>query len=246
MLPEDALKDLLAQASLDRKEKLLLCLAVDPSRGKAVREIEGLATRAGLRKAKDWNISAILSSAAGLAVRTASGWELTGPGTEFVSKLAGPLLNSPIPKVASSLRTHLVKVQDAHTQRFVEEAIVCFENRQYRAAVVLSWVGAVALLYDNVVKNHLASFNAEATARTQNSKNPWRQAKTADDLARMKESEFLVVLDAISVIGKSVRQQLEKALDLRNGCGHPNSLAIAENTVASHIEILILNVFSQF
>jgi hypothetical protein len=246
LLPKDALKDLLAQTSLERKEKVLLCLAVDPAKARAVREIQELATGAGLRRAKDWNISAILFSAPGLAVRTTSGWELTAAGSEFVAKLAGPLLNSPIPKVASSLRSHLVKVQDPNTQRFVEEAIVCFENRQYRAAVVLSWVGAVALLYNHVVKNHLAAFNAEAIVRTQNAKQAWRPGKTADDLARMKESEFLIILDAISVLGKSVRQQLEKGLDLRNGCGHPNSLSIAENTVASHIEILILNVFSQF
>lgn len=213
---------------------------------RAVREVQELALSAGLRKVKAWNISDILASGEGHAVRTASGWELTASGNQLVAKLAGPLLNSPIPKVASSLRTHLIKVQDPNTQRFVEEAIVCFEAHQYRAAVVLSWVGAVALLYDHVVKNHLAAFNAEASSRTQNSKTPWRPAKTADDLARMKESEFLVILEAISVLGKSVRLQLENGLDLRNGSGHPNSLSIAEHTVASHIEILILNVFSKF
>jgi hypothetical protein len=62
----------------------------------------------------------------------------------------------------------------------------------------------------------------------------------------MKESEFLVVLEKLSVIGKSVKKQLEQCLDLRNGCGHPNSLKIAEHVVASHIEILILNVFARF
>lgn len=62
----------------------------------------------------------------------------------------------------------------------------------------------------------------------------------------MKESEFLSVLEKISVLGKSVRQQLQKGLELRNGCGHPNSLKLAEHTVSSHIEILVLNVFSKF
>lgn len=48
------------------------------------------------------------------------------------------------------------------------------------------------------------------------------------------------------ILGKSVRQQLQKCLDLRNGCGHPNSLKLAEHSVSSHIEILMLNVFSRF
>ncbi len=53
--------------------------------------------------------------------------------------------------------------------------------------------------------------------------------ENADDLARMKEHEFLQVLEAISVIGKSVKNELESALKHRNGVGHPNSLKFAEN-----------------
>ena len=62
----------------------------------------------------------------------------------------------------------------------------------------------------------------------------------------MKESEFLVILEKISLTGKSVKKELEQCLDRRNGCGHPNSLKIADHVVASHIEILILNVFSKY
>jgi hypothetical protein len=246
LLPRESLKDLLTQKELRSTDKLLLCLAVDPETAKAVADIRDLAMSSGLRQVKKWNISAFLGAASELAVRTGQGWELTAKGSEHVARIAGPLMNSPVPKVASSLRSHLVKVGNADTQRFVEESITCFESRQYRAAVVLSWVGAVSLLYDHVVTHHLPAFNAEATARTAASKHPWQAAKNADDLARMKESDFLVVLEKLSVIGKSVKKQLEQCLDLRNGCGHPNSLKIADHVVASHIEILILNVFARF
>lgn len=246
MLPKESLKDLLTQKELSNTDKLLLCLAVEPETAKAVADVRSLAVSSGLRAAKKWNISAFLGAASELAVRTDQGWELTAKGNQHVARIAGPLMNSPVPKVASSLRSHLVKVGNADTQRFVEEAIACFESRQHRAAVVLSWVGAVSLLYDHVVAHHLSAFNVEATARTAASKNPWQSAKNADDLARMKESEFLVILEKLSVIGKSVKKQLEQCLDLRNGCGHPNSLKIAEHVVAAHIEILILNVFARF
>ena len=53
-------------------------------------------------------------------------------------------------------------------------------------------------------------------------------------------------LGAISVLGKSVKTELEGCLKLRNGCGHPNSLRISENRVAAHLEILVLNVFVPF
>lgn len=100
----------------------------------------------------------------------------------------------------------------------------------------------MSVLYDHVVANHLSAFNMEATRRDAK----WRTARTADDLAHMKEHDFLQVLEFISVIGKSVKGELESCLKLRNGCGHPNSLQIAENRVAGHIETLVLNVFSVF
>ena len=159
-----------------------------------------------------------------------------------MAKLAGPLLNSPVPLVASSLRAHMVSIKDSDTQAFVEEAIVCFESGQHRACVVLSWVGAVSVLHNHVVVHKLNDFNAEAVKR-----NPkWKKAKTVDDLGLMKEDSFLDILQAISVIGKNVKQELKKALVLRNGCGHPNSLKVAEHKVSAHLEDLMLNVFAVF
>ena len=246
MLPKESLKDLITQKALGNTDKLLLCLAVEPVAAKAVKDVRSLAVSNGLRAAKNWNISDMLGAVTELAVRTSGGWELTAKGGQYVATIAGPLMNSPMPKVASSLRSHLVKLTGPDTQRFVEEAIACFEARQHRAAIVLSWVGAVSVMYDHVILTHLAAFNAEAVSRTATSKHPWQPAKTADDLARMKESEFLVVLERISVIGKSVKKELEQCLDRRNGCGHPNSLKVAEHVVASHIELLILNVFAKY
>ena len=48
------------------------------------------------------------------------------------------------------------------------------------------------------------------------------------------------------IIGKNQKDELLKALKLRNGCGHPNSLKVGSNMVAGHIELLLLNVFEQF
>jgi hypothetical protein len=62
----------------------------------------------------------------------------------------------------------------------------------------------------------------------------------------MGESDFLDRLVPIGVIGKNVKDELAKALKLRNGCGHPNSLKVGPNMVANHLETLLLNVFEQF
>ena len=98
------------------------------------------------------------------------------------------------------------------------------------------------MLYDHVVSNYLSEFNAAALKQDPK----WKPAKTKDDLARMKEANFLVICESASIIGKSVKQELEGCLTFRNGCGHPNSLRIGENRVSGHIETLVFNVYSVF
>lgn len=103
-------------------------------------------------------------------------------------------------------------------------------------------VGAMDVLHQHVHQNHLAAFNAEA--KRVNSK--WKPAKSQDDIGKMGESDFLDRIEALSIIGKNVKAQLKGCLDLRNGCGHPNSLKVSVNKSAAHIETLLLNVFQKF
>lgn len=242
MIPKSALKDVLANQEISKRDRLLICLAVDHEQPKQVREVVEIAVSSGMRTAKKWNVSDIFSKSNGFAVRTERGWELSSQGKRHVADVAGPFLNTPVPIIASSLRKHLLQIADSETKNFVEEAICCFESGQHRAAVVLSWVGAISLLQHHVVKHSLISFNQEASRRDKR----WKQAKTTDELALIKEDTFLDILQAISVIGKNVKQELKKGLVLRNGCGHPNSLRLAEYKVSAHIEDLILNVFAKF
>ena len=92
------------------------------------------------------------------------------------------------------------------------------------------------------MENKLREFNAEAKSRNVK----WKDALDSDDIGLMTEDNFLDVLQVISVLGKNVKQELKKALTLRNGCGHPNSLKVAEHKVSAHIEDLVLNVFAVF
>jgi hypothetical protein len=146
------------------------------------------------------------------------------------------------PATLSALRQALSRIASQQSRDFIEEAIGCAEAKFYRAAIVLTWVGAIQVLQEHVVAKHLAAFNAEASRRDPK----WRTAKTTDDLSRMKEYDFLQILEAISLIGKSVKAELEGCLKLRNGCGHPSSLQVSENRTAAYIETLVLNVFSVF
>lgn len=221
---------------------MLLILAVDPRSPKDVPTIRSIGCAAGLQKVKKWNVADILAKAANLAINVNTGWELTAAGIKRVqSTLEDSDLNFVVSNTSQSLRAQLGQINDPDSFAFVDEAIQCFEMNQYRAAVVLSWVGAISVLQHRIFTTRLTDFNSEALRRD----HKWKLAKSADDLGRMKEHEFLNVLETLGVLCKPVKQTLQNhCLQLRNSCGHPNALKIAENSVAAHIEKLILNVFS--
>jgi hypothetical protein len=177
-----------------------------------------------------------------MAINTTQGWELTDSGREHLRSIGVSAISSAAANVAHDLRSELAKIKDDNTRRFLEEAIKCFEHGFYRSAVIMSWVGAVHVLHAHVHAKYLAAFNAEA-ARVDVK---WKAAKTTDDLGRMKERDFLDRLGALSIIGPNVKTALINCLNLRNGCGHPNSMKIGPNAVASHLETLLLNVFRVF
>jgi hypothetical protein len=226
---------------LKQLDKLLLLLATfeSPVKLNGLRE---RATEAGLKIGKTWNPSATLSRSKGLAIRVPSGWELTDLGKNYLRNLGVDSVSPAALQVAADLRLHLDNVVNTTTRAFLEEAIKCHEAKLYRSAIVMSWVAAVDVLQREVVAHHLAAFNVEANKY--NSK--WKEAINQDGLTKMQEADFLDRLVPLGLIGKNVKEELAKALKLRNGCGHPNSLKIGPNMVAGHIETLILNVFERF
>ena len=242
-LTKDSFQTLLVRMELSRLDKLLLILFWNNESPKAIAEIKEVASNNGLRECAKWNVTDTLRKSKGVATLIKGKWILTTPGRAYLVKQKYVEAKNSVLKVdVTDLHTHLSSVKDAHIKNFLEEALSCLESNQKRAAVVFSWVGAVAILYDDVINKHLTAFNAEATRRDAK----WKPAKNADDLGKIKEHEFLNILEAISVIGKNVKQELQNCLQLRNGCGHPNTLKIGDRKVAAHIEILILNVFSKF
>lgn len=240
MLSTDDLKKYLHN-DFRPQDKLLLMLATfdEPCQ---IKELRSRASDAGFRFPKGWNPSDILFRSEGLAIRTPRGWEITEDGKQHLRNIGITKMSVAAVNVAADLRAELPNIRNSNTRTFAEEAIKCFEAELYRSAIVMSWISAVDVLYNFVVANHLAAFNTEASRVDPT----WKNAKTADDLGRMGEGHFLDRLVAISVIGKNVKAELRECLNRRNGCGHPNSLKIGKNTVAHHIEILLLNVFKKF
>lgn len=247
MLNKNSLADCLHRKRISRLDTLLHIIAVDVDTPKKVQAIKALGRRAGCTEIQKWNVSDILKRSKGLAISLPEGWILASGGREHLQSL-GILSTEKSVKVLNhlqQLRAKSEKINNSDTREFINETILAYEVGLYRSSIVLSWVGAVSLLYDNVIKTSLADFNSEAKRRDAK----WKDVKIKDDLARMKESDFLDILGSppISIIGKNLKEELKNScLKLRNACGHPSSLQIGEHKAAAHIEILILNVFSKF
>jgi len=116
----------------------------------------------GLRAVKDWNVSAVLSGGQPLAIRGESGWELSTNGKKRGEDLTGISLTAPTAKAAVDLHAHLAMIKSPDTVAFVSEAVTGLEQNLLRATIVLSWVGAISLLYSYIVARELPAFNGEA------------------------------------------------------------------------------------
>jgi hypothetical protein len=188
----------------------------------------------------------LLSSSAGFRVRLAA-------ATLFESELPLPMAKDQPTSAETashsesglirSLTVHAQAIHNSQSRSFVLEAIDCAKARCYRAAVVMSWCGAVAILQDYVFTHALDAFNADAVANGLLKK----EAKSATDIRGIsKESQFIEALGRISILDDSMKRALKRCLDRRNDCGHPSDLRLAEAAVADHLDALILNVFDRF
>lgn len=240
-MDDTSLKTALQMTGLSNTDKILTVLLSFGDEPHVVKDLRDKAVSSGLRQAKDWNISKLLGAAKARAILVPNGWELTAAGKQHLAAL-GITGDSVVAQQATTLRKLLPKIKADKNRDFVAEAVSCYERKNLRAAAVLSWVGAVSILYDHVMQHALVKFNNEWVKR--NPKN--KPITTVDDLSDIKEDTFLDVIHAVSMIGKSVKDELKGCLKFRNGCGHPNTLVVGETRVAAHLETLINNVYQKF
>lgn len=228
---------------------LILSQLGQPAKTRSIRS-KGL--EVGFRDIAQWNLSEVLRVAAreGQVAQLASGWKLLAPGLKAIEKFYTP--EAPmVAETRHSLKSHLIKISDEQRKTFLEEAIRCFDVKSYRAAVVLSWVGAVHIIQEYVVAKHRSNFNSAGAARAAKTAANGRPflfspIKSIKDFGTLGEGDLLQVCQDSGIIHKAEKQVLEDRLNLRNQCGHPNPVVVAEHAVANHIEVLMLNVYAKY
>ncbi|MGJ5006331.1 hypothetical protein ACQR05_01075 [Bradyrhizobium oligotrophicum] len=237
------LRESLARRDVSKTDKYLLIVAMHDGPMKA-NDIRAVARQNGWRDGSGSLPGDYLKHTKN-AIYVPTGWTVTEACKK--SLVERGLMNAAgvLTPVTEALERYLTDVHDSEKARFVEEAVQCVKNKSYRSAIVLTWVGAVYLLYQHVLKHKLSEFNQEGRRRFQ--KKGWSDVSDVDGLATaVTESIFLNMLEHIGVVTKAEQKELQNCLDRRNTAGHPNSASFEEVTVGAHIHELISKVYSKY
>jgi hypothetical protein len=135
------------------------------------------------------------------------------------------------------------QIADLSEQIFLQEAIICFVNRAFRAAIVMTWNLAFDHLCNYIVGEQLDAFNVQVAVRFANNKKyPVQSISKKEDFEKLKEFEIIEVCQASNIISGNVCKILREKLVKRNSAAHPSDIVITEIQAEEFIIDLVNNV----
>ncbi|WP_216293169.1 hypothetical protein [Delftia acidovorans] len=169
-------------------------------------------------------------------LRDAQGYRLP---TNVRDQIGQTLGRTSAASVSGLLSDLVPRISDPSQKIFLSETLICFNNKAYRAAIVMAWNMAFSDVIDRIVSNHLAAFNTGVG--THGLKKPITRREDFEDF-NVKESVIIAIGRATGVIGKGTTKILEEKLDKRNTAAHPSSTVISAATAEEVIFDLVQNI----
>jgi hypothetical protein len=149
------------------------------------------------------------------------------------------------PAVALKSLNDALAVAPPDYRDYLVEAVACYEQGLYRAAILMVWAATVEYLYivasddpDRIKDLEAANFARFRTSRT------YRQIKKKDDFLYLGEANWLQLAEDAGLMNRNARQMLIERLNLRNRCGHPTKYKPGREETVVFIESLLLNILS--
>jgi len=142
------------------------------------------------------------------------------------------------------LRKIISKVGEDNKRKFMAEAVSCLGVDARRGTIIMVWAGTIDHLYDYILSNKLAEFNAALRAR--NGRESRLTITNKDDFSDIKESIFIEICRSSHIITKDVRRILDEKLGVRNSCAHPSNIEVHLSKVVNFIEDLVDNVILKY
>lgn len=137
------------------------------------------------------------------------------------------------------------KIPDQAESEFLTEALTCFQNSAFRAAIVMTWNLTFFHLCAYVLTHKKAEFNAEYPKRFPGLH---KKAKApvivnyADFGSDLKESEVVEICRSANIITKEQFNALDRQIGRRNSAAHPSTTVITVLQAEEFIHDLITNV----
>lgn len=172
-------------------------------------------------------------------VKLSSGYALE---RSYGSSLAAEYLGRPgARQAASGLRATLAATSDPAITAYLEEAVSCFEFKQYRSSLIMSWCVAYGLFRSWLYRNHLAVINSEMSA--------WRSPKniqSLDDFQELTEGAVIETARKAGILTKEQFKLLKRLLDDRNSFAHPTTRTMTPAMAEAYIESVLKDVIPVF
>lgn len=127
---------------------------------------------------------------------------------------------------------------------YLEEALICFKHKAFRATIVMTWNLAYDHLCNIILNTHLLAFNAQLPKSFP--KADISAVNVRDDFGALKESQVIQVAKSANIISNSVHKVLKEKLDRRNIAAHPSGIAISQLTAEEYVRDLIENVVLKY
>lgn len=150
-------------------------------------------------------------------------------------------LDKQVAIINSSLRDLLGKLSNQSEKNYLEEAILTFEAKAYRASIIMVWLLAINHLYEYILSNKISDF---VTALRRANIN--KSVHTKDDFGELKESQIIEICKSAGIISNDVRKILDAKLGIRNSFAHPSNITLPKSKALEFIEDLIENVILKY
>jgi hypothetical protein len=137
------------------------------------------------------------------------------------------------------------KIPDTAERDFLSEALTCFHNGAFRAAIVMTWNLTFFHLCTYVLKYKLPEFNVEYPTRYPgiHKKAKAQIIASYDDFASdLKESEVIAIFRSANIITKEQFNALDRQIGRRNSAAHPSTTVITVLQAEEFIHDLVTNV----
>jgi hypothetical protein len=142
------------------------------------------------------------------------------------------------------LSTLPMRIPTATEKVYLEEALICFRHKAYRASIVMCWNLAYDHVCDYIYQKELNTFNTKIPIRYPAKKSLVIVNK--EDFTNLKESEVIEVAKSAGIISSNVFKIMDEKLKKRNMAAHPSNLVIdklqAEECIHDLVENVVLKI----